>query len=133
MYVLSKRVEGDVFQDNVYQDNVFATNADAGWAIQVNATTAGDVKVSVGTGSVTSSSAGFNDGEWHLIRVTRNAANLVTLYVDNVSKGNATISGSTVTGSSLYIGSDFYSGYFNGDIARVMTTSMGFRVQSQSQ
>ena len=119
MYLLSKRIEGDVFQDNVYQTNVFSTSTDLGIGIQVNAATAGDVRVSLGSTSITSSSAGFNDGEWHLIRVVRDSANLVTLYVDNASKGTATITGTTVTSQPLYIGSDFSGGYFNGSIARV--------------
>ena len=119
MYLLSKRIEGDVFQPNVYQNNVFTALADLGIGIQVNAATAGDVRASIGTTSVTSSSAGFNDGEWHLIRVVRDSANLVTLYVDNASKGTATITGTTVTSQPLYIGSDFSGGYFNGSIARV--------------
>ena len=119
MYLMSKRIEGDVFQPNVYQNNVFTALADLGIGIQVNAATAGDVRASIGTTSVTSSSAGFNDGEWHLIRVVRDSANLVTLYVDNASKGTATITGTTVTSQPLYIGSDFSGGYFNGSIARV--------------
>jgi len=119
MYLLSKRIEGDVFQPNVYQNNVFTALADLGIGIQVNAATAGDVRVSLGTTSVTSSSAGFNDGEWHLIRVVRDSANLVTLYVDNTSKGTATITGTMTTSQPLYIGSDFSGGYFNGSIARV--------------
>ena len=93
MYLMSKRIEGDVFQPNVYQNNVFTALADGGLAIQVNATTAGDVKVLAGGSTITSSTAGFNDGNWHLIRVSRNASNVVTLYVDTLSKGTATITG----------------------------------------
>ena len=119
MYLLSKRIEGDVFQDNVYQTNVFSTSTDLGIGIQVNAASAGDVRVSVGTTSITSSSAGFNDGEWHLVRVSRNVSNLVTLYVDNISKGTATVTGTMATSQSLYIGSDFYGGYFAGSVARL--------------
>ena len=119
MYVLSKRIEGDVFQDNVYQNNVFSASTDLGIGIQVNAATAGDVRATVGVTAITSSTAGFNDGEWHLIRVVRDSANLVTLFVDNISKGTATITGTQATTSNLYIGSDFYGGYFSGTIARV--------------
>ena len=119
MYLLSKRIEGDVFQPNVYQNNVFTALADLGVGIQVNAATAGDVRVSLGATSITSSTAGYNDGEWHMIRVTRDSANLVTLYVDNLSKGTATITGTTVTAQPLYIGSDFSGGYFSGSISRV--------------
>ena len=75
--------------------------------------------MSLGATSVTSSTAGYNDGEWHMIRVTRDSANLVTLYVDNLSKGTATITGTTVTAQPLYIGSDFSGGYFSGSISRV--------------
>jgi len=119
MYLLSKRIEGDVFQPNVYQNNVFTALADLGIGIQVNAATAGDVRVSLATTSVTSSTAGYNDGEWHMIRVSRDSANLVTLYVDNVSKGTATITGTMATSQQLYIGSDFSGGYFSGSISRV--------------
>ena len=119
MYILSKRIEGDVFQDNVYQNNVFSASTDSGIGIQANAATAGDVRASVGGTAITSSSAGFNDGNWHLIRVSRNSSNLVTLYVDTVSKGTATVTGSQTTTTDLYIGSDFYGGYFNGSVSRV--------------
>ena len=119
MYLLSKRVEGDVFQDNVYQDNVFSTSGDAGIFIQVNAATAGDVRVQVGGTVITSSTAGFNDGEWHLIRLSRDINNLVTLSIDTVSRGTATVSGTATTAEDLTIGSDFYGNYFNGEISRV--------------
>ena len=119
MYLLSKRAEGDVFQENVYQTNVFTQAGDNGIFIQVNAATAGDVRVQVGGTVITSSSAGFNDGEWHLIRLSRDLNNVVTLYVDTVLKGTATIAGNVTTAADLTIGSDFYGGYFNGEISRV--------------
>ena len=119
MYLLSKRIEGDVFQDNVYQTNVFTTAGDAGLFIQTNTTTAGDVRVQIGGNVITSSTAGYNDGEWHLIRVSRNRDNLVTLSIDTVSKGTATITVNATTTASLTIGSDFYGNYFNGEISRV--------------
>jgi len=119
MYLLSKRIEGDVFQDNVYQSNVFTASGDAGLSIQTNAATAGDVRVQIGGNVITSSTAGYNDGEWHLIRVSRNRDNLVTLSIDTVSKGTATVTVDATITQSLYIGSDFYGGYFNGEIARV--------------
>ena len=119
MHLLSKRLEGDVFQDNVYQPNVFITSGDAGLSIQVNAATAGDVRTQIGGTLITSSSAGFNDGNWHLIRVSRNTSNVVTLYVDTISKGTATVTGNISTSANLYIGSDFYGNYFNGEISRV--------------
>jgi hypothetical protein len=119
MHLLSKRIEGDVFQDNVYQPNVFTASEDSGLSIQVNAATAGDVRIQVGGTLITSSSAGFNDGNWHLIRVARDSSNVVTLYVDTVSKGTATITGDITTAANLYIGSDFYGSYFNGEISRV--------------
>ena len=118
MYLLSKRVEGDVFQDNTYQTNVFSTSGDAGIFIQVNAASAGDVRAVIGGTVITSSSAGYNDGEWHLIRFTRDVANLVTLSIDTVSKGTATVTGTATTVEDLTIGSDFYGNYFNGEISR---------------
>jgi hypothetical protein len=119
MNLLSKRLEGDVFQDNVYQPNVFTASGDNGISIQVNAATAGDVRTQIGGTLITSSSAGFNDGEWHLIRVTRDLNNLVTLYVDTISKGTSTVTGNFTTSEDLTIGSDFYGSYFNGEISRV--------------
>ena len=119
MYLMSKRIEGDVFQPNVYQNNVFTALADAGIAIQVNAATAGDVRILAGGTVMTSSTAGFNDGNWHLIRVSRNPSNVVTLHIDNVSRGTATVAGTLSTTQDVKIGSDFYGGYFNGEISRV--------------
>ena len=58
--------------------------------INVNATTAGDVKVILYTDTITSSTAGYNDGEWHLVEIKRDANNLVTLSIDTVSKGTVT-------------------------------------------
>ena len=96
-YVLSKR-----------------TTSSNGLGISVNHTTAGDVAVEVGGTDLVSSTAGFNDGENHLIRVTRDSANLVTLYVDKVSKGTATISGDLTTTGKLRIGRDESNTYFTG-------------------
>ena len=119
MYLMSKRIEGDVFQPNVYQNNVFTALADGGIAIQVNAATAGDVRILAGSTAITSSTAGFNDGDWHLIRVSRNSSNVITLHIDNVSRGTATVAGTLSTTQDVKIGSDFYGGYFNGEISRV--------------
>ena len=119
MYLLSKRAEGDLFQENVYQTNVFTQAGDNGILIQVNAATAGDVRVQVGGTVITSSTAGFNDNEWHLIRLSRDVDNLVTLSIDTVSKGTGTITGNLTTTEDLTIGSDFYGNYFNGYISRV--------------
>ena len=60
--------------------------------INVNATTAGDVKVILNTDTITSSTAGYNDGNFHLVEIKRNASNLVTLSIDNISKGTVTSS-----------------------------------------
>jgi len=103
----------------VYQDNVFTTSGDNGILIQANAASAGDVRVQVGGNVITSSTAGYNDGEWHLIRVSRNRDNLVTLSIDTLSKGTTTTTVNATTTESLTIGSDFYGNYFNGEIARV--------------
>ena len=90
-----------------------------GLSISVNATTAGDIKVDIGGTAITSSTAGYNDGSNHLIRVARDADNLVTLYIDNVSKGTATISYNTTDTNSLRIGRDHTTGYYAGEIGRV--------------
>jgi hypothetical protein len=98
---------------------VFTASGDNGILIQANAASAGDVRVQVGGNVITSSTAGYNDGEWHLIRVSRNRDNLVTLSIDTLSKGTTTTTVNATTTESLTIGSDFYGNYFNGEIARV--------------
>tara|TARA_R110002020_G_scaffold113246_2_gene260445 strand:- start:2866 stop:4851 length:1986 start_codon:yes stop_codon:yes gene_type:complete len=90
-----------------------------GWAVSVNKTTAGNITFKIGSTDITSSSSGYNDGEWHMIRVTRNASNVITLYVDNVSKGTATVSTNLTDTNSLLIGKDFNGNFFNGQICRL--------------
>ena len=90
-----------------------------GLSISVNGTTAGDITVDIGGTALTSSTAGYNDGDNHLIRLSRDADNLVTLYVDNVSKGTSTISYDTTDTNSLIIGRDHTTGYYAGEIGRV--------------
>jgi len=91
-----------------------------GWAICVNRTTAGDVAFHIGSSVVTSSTAGYNDGEWHMVRIKRDTANLVTLYVDNVSKGTMTNSTDLTDTNNLVIGYDTpATSWFAGSIARL--------------
>ena len=101
MYILSKR-----------------SSSSNGWALAVNKTTAGDVAFYIGSNSITSSTAGYNDGEYHLVRVKRDSANLVTLYVDNISKGTMTNNTNLTDTNTLDVGNDS-SVYFNGTIARL--------------
>jgi hypothetical protein len=75
-----------------------------GYAISVNKGTAGDVVFKMGGTTILSSSNGYNDGNKHLIRVSRNSDNLVTLYVDGVSKGTATITYNGTNTNPLLIG-----------------------------
>jgi len=75
-----------------------------GYAVSVNGLTAGEVAFKMGGTTIRSSSAGYNDGEKHLIRVSRNSDNLVTLYVDGVSKGTATITYNGTNSNALLIG-----------------------------
>ena len=79
-------------------------SSNTGYALSVNKSTAGDVSFKMGGTIITSSSAGYNDGNKHLIRVTRNSSNLVTLYVDGVSKGTATINTDPTNSHPLLIG-----------------------------
>ena len=90
-----------------------------GWAICVNRTTAGDVAFHIGSSVVTSSTAGYNDGEWHMVRIKRDADNLVTLYVDNTSKGTMTNSTNLTDTNNLVIGYDTpATSWFAGSVAR---------------
>tara|TARA_R110000824_G_scaffold378264_2_gene569764 strand:+ start:6264 stop:8252 length:1989 start_codon:yes stop_codon:yes gene_type:complete len=90
-----------------------------GWAVSVNKTTAGSVTFKIGSTEITSSTAGYNDSEWHMIRVTRNVSNVITLYIDNVSRGTATVSTNLTDTNSLLIGKDFGGSFFNGEICRL--------------
>jgi hypothetical protein len=95
------------------------TTSSNGLGISVNHTTAGDIALELNGTTLVSSSAGFNDGENHLIRVTRDSSNLVTLYVDKVSKGTATISHNLTTTGKLRVGRDEASTYFTGSMDSV--------------
>ncbi|MBC8430247.1 MAG: LamG domain-containing protein [Pelagibacteraceae bacterium] len=91
-----------------------------GWQLEVNTSTAGDVSFRVGSSIVTSSSAGFNDGNYHLVRATRNSSNLITLYIDGVSKGTVSSSTNLTDTNTLDIGTDSVdSDYFAGSISRI--------------
>ena len=91
-----------------------------GWQLEVNTSTAGDVSFRVGSSFVTSSSAGFNDGNYHLVRATRNSSNLITLYIDGVSKGTVSSSTNLTDTNTLDIGTDSVdSDYFAGSISRI--------------
>lgn len=95
------------------------TTSSNGFGISVNHTTAGDIALELNGTTLISSSAGFNDGSDHLIRVTRDSANLVTLYVDKVSKGTATITHDLTTSGKLRIGRDESTTYFTGSMDSV--------------
>jgi len=87
--------------------------------INVNATTAGDVKVILNTDTITSSTAGYNDDNFHLVEIKRNASNLVTLSIDNVSRGTVTSTVDLSASTSYEIGHESTAGYFNGEISRL--------------
>ena len=95
------------------------TTSSNGLGICVNHTTAGDIALELNGTTLISSSAGFNDNGNHLIRVTRDSANLVTLYVDKVSKGTATISHNLTTTGKLRVGRDETNTYFTGSMDSV--------------
>ena len=95
------------------------TTSSNGLGISVNHTTAGDIALELNGTTLISSSAGFNDGNNHLIRVTRDSANLVTLYVDKVSKGTATITHNLTTTGKLRVGRNETTTYFTGSMDSV--------------
>ena len=86
--------------------------------INVNATTAGDVKVLLNTDAITSSTAGYNDGNWHLVEIKR-VGTLVTLSIDNTSKGTVTSNVDLSASTSYEVGHESSAGYFNGQISRL--------------
>ena len=87
--------------------------------INVNATTAGDVKVILNTDTITSSTAGYNDGDFHLVEIKRDANNLVTLSIDTISKGTVTSTVDLSASTSYEVGHESTAGYFNGEISRL--------------
>jgi hypothetical protein len=95
------------------------TTSSNGLGISVNHTTSGDIALELNGTNLISSSAGFNDGNNHLIRVTRDSSNLVTLYVDKVSKGTATISHNLTTTGKLRVGRNESTTYFTGSMDSV--------------
>jgi hypothetical protein len=95
------------------------TTSSNGLGISVNHTTAGDIALELNGTTLVSSSAGFNDNGNHLIRVTRDSSNLVTLYVDKVSKGTATISHNLTTSGKLRVGRNESTTYFTGSMDSV--------------
>jgi hypothetical protein len=90
-----------------------------GFSLSVNASSAGDVKFQIGSNTVTSSSAGFNDGLKHLIRIVRNSSNVVTMYVDDASKGTVTSSYDPTDTNNLLIGKDYGGSFFAGSLLRL--------------
>lgn len=90
-----------------------------GFALSVNASTAGDIKFYIGSDTITSSSSGFNDGDKHLIRIVRNASNLITMYVDNTSVGTVTSSYDPTNTESMLIGKDYGGSFFAGKLLRL--------------
>ena len=90
-----------------------------GFALSVNASTAGDIKFYIGSDTITSSSAGFNDGVKHLIRIVRDSSNVITMYVDNTSKGTVTSSYDPTDTNNLLIGKDYSGSFFAGRLLRL--------------
>jgi hypothetical protein len=101
--------------------------------INVNATTAGDVKVILNTDTITSATAGYNDGNFHLVEIKRNASNLVTLSIDNVSKGTVTSAVDLSASTSYEIGHEATAGYFNGQISRLRIYKGGVMSSEESE
>ena len=93
------------------------------WQIIAGATDSQFSYDSTGSGSQTNLYSGvkLTDGSWHLVSVTRNNADLTTIYIDGISKNSATISTDFTSTYEIYIGrlADSDSGYFNGRIDEV--------------
>lgn len=93
-------------------------NSSNGLTISVNSASSGGVTVEFDGNTLNSSTAGYNDNNWHLIRVNRNASNLVSLYVDDVLKASQIIgSNLTLDGVKTTIGMGYNRlAQFAGDI-----------------
>ena len=106
---------------SAYSTLIGTFSSAAGSHIQINTELDGGFAGGAGTGYVgvgvhgnsqlDSSSGGYSDGNWHHVALTRNASNLVTVWVDGVSKG-------TMTDSSAMPAHSFYIGRLNHSSAR---------------
>lgn len=90
------------------------------WAITANLSSAGRVEAAVNeeTGS---SITGFNDSVWHLLILTREAADsrVVKFFIDDIPRINWTTAAATYAeGHQFYIGRSTSGQYFNGSISR---------------
>ena len=89
-----------------------------------------DGRVVAGTGepdiSIVSSTAGFNDGNWHHVVFTRvGASGAMVLYVDGASQGTATGgSAAALTTPTIYFGRVGSGGYLAGSLDEVATYSV---------
>ena len=109
-----------------------------GYAISVNKGTTGDVAFKMGGTTIVSNASGFNDGDKHLIRVSRDSNNLVTLYVDGTSRGTATISYNGTNTNPLLIGKGdthetgtlFQGNVFQNNVFDATTTYAGSSTQN---
>ena len=104
----------------------YETSGSVGTYIQINTGgTAGTIGAGVHANTqITSSSGGYADGNWHHVALTRNASNLITLWVDGVSKATGTDS-SAMLANSFYIGrlnSASLPRYFDGYLDDVRWT-----------
>ena len=111
---------------SAYQTLIGNYAGSAGTFIQLNTGgTAGTIGAGVhGNTQITSSSGGYADGNWHHVALTRNASNLITLWVDGVSKATGTDS-SAMLANSFYIGrlnSASLPRYFDGYLDDVRWT-----------
>ena len=92
----------------------FYQTSNTGSYIQINGGTPnGGVH---GSYQINSSSGGYADGNWHHVALTRNTSNLLTLWLDGVSKATTTDS-TTLPTSPFYIGRLAHSSvfrYFDG-------------------
>lgn len=79
-------------------------------------------RVVAGTGNPdrsVSSSAAYNDGQWHHVVMTRAQGGVITLYVDGTSQGtiatndNALTSAASLTFGRLQTGINYYQGYLD--------------------
>lgn len=75
----------------------------------------------------------FSDSSWHLIRLTRNSSNLVSIYVDNVLDNSATVSTSISTTANFTFGKNYAgSQFFQGNIQLFRVYVGGFLTSDEA-
>lgn len=101
-------------------------SAAAGWHLEMNALSAGDLRLAISDGvnvAGNANSTNLNDGAWHHVAVAFNRNTWGTFYVDGIEDGQININpanGSVDNASPFLVGAVESTAFFDGNIDNVM-------------